>query len=257
MKYPDREAVIRKIDELFAFRQITALIGMADPPADPSWTEKLKQLQYSIYLLDAFLEGEWDLDPDERKKRWADIHAALADLGYEGRPARRLLKEIRRYERIERDCRKDKWPTRIGFRKFYTTKSCDVRLMRRLVYLEHPSLANNWPEDTWRFFDRVAEVHDDVEDLREDLETLNANRFLVALLRDGIPATHARYAAFITKTLQQATRHFTGLAPDDPALQVAALTADMGQQTTDLLKETIAQLPPDLLGRSWLLGRMA
>jgi hypothetical protein len=257
MKYPDHAAVFRKIDELFAFRQITALIGMADPPADPAWTEKLKELQYRIYLLDAFLEGEWDLDPEERRNRWADIRAALSDLGYDGGAARLLLAEIRRYERIERDCRKDKWPTRIGFRKFYTTKSCDVRLIRRLVYLAHPSLAKDWPEATWRFFDRVAEVHDDVEDVREDLETWNANRFLVALLRDGIPATHARYAAFVTKTLRKATRYFSALAPDDPALQVAALTADMGKQTMDLLEETITHLPPDLLSRSWMLGRMA
>jgi len=256
MKYPDQPAVDAKIDDLFAFRKISSLMTFADPKPDAEWVGHLRHLQYVIYLLDAYLEGEWKLDPAERQLRWEDIRNALAALGHEGKKARRLLQEIKAYERVELDCRKDRWPTRIGMKTFYTTKSCDVRLMRRLLYLFSPSLGDHWEEKGWRYFDRVAEVHDDISDLLEDLETWNANRFLVSLLRDGIPDTRKQYEHFIQKTARQSEKAFAGFAEGDANLQVAALTQEMCDLTLSLLHSTLEGLDPNRLGDSWLLGKM-
>lgn len=256
MKYPDRQAVEAKIDELFAFRKISSLMQFAEPKPDADWVGHLRHLQYTIYLLDAYLEGEWKLDPAERKERWSDIRNALATFGYTGKRAHRQLREIRAYERVELDCRKDRWPTRIGMKTFYTTKSCDVRLMRHLLYRFAPSLGDHWEEKGWRYFDRVAEVHDDISDLLEDLETWNANRFLVSLLRNGIPETRKYYASFIKKSARQSEKAFSGFPEGDANLQVAALTHAMCEQTLSLLDSTLDQFDPNCLGDSWMLGKM-
>lgn len=256
MKYPDHQAILDKIDELFVFRQLTALVQFADPALSPEWIGQLKTLQYAIYRLDAYLEGEWNLDPAERAHRWAEIELALAVLGITGKNAEKWLSEVRLYERIEKDCRRNRWPTRLGLKSFYTIKSCDVRLIRRLIYAASPSLASHWAPENWRFFDRISEIHDDVSDLSEDLESWNANRFLIALLRKGIPETRRTYQQFIHRTAQRAARTFLQYSSGDTNLQIAALTESMHTGTLHLLLDTLDNFDPGVLQRSWMLGKM-
>jgi DNA helicase IV len=68
---------------------------------------------------------------------------------------------------------------------FYFYKSCDVKLLRRLIYDRNAALAKVIKPSEWRTFDLVTEVNDDVVDLQEDTTTINGNRFLISLLQFG------------------------------------------------------------------------
>jgi len=257
MKHGTEEAIYAKIDELMAFRRLTLLLSLAEPPVSGEWVDRLKRLQYSIYQLDAYLESDWKLDKSARRERWAAIGQALCDLGYTQKQSHRLLHEIREYERIELACRKNRWPTTVPFTRFYRIKSCDVRLMRTLLYKQAPLLNNAWPERTWRYFDQITEVQDDIADLQEDLPTWNANRFLVSLLRKGIPHTATRYHKALRRIGRKAARYFDALPADSPARQVGQVTQTQLAETTQLLATTLDRLDPAILSESWLLRKMS
>ena len=137
-KYSGEKAIKEKIQLLFAYRKLSDLIQKTPLSKDVGFKKRLSHLQYQIYLLDAYLEGQWELNDELLTTYWQNIYDALAGFGYTQSQSKSLLKEIRQYELIETNTRKNKWPTKESFKKFYTTKSCDVRLMRHLIYTAHP-----------------------------------------------------------------------------------------------------------------------
>src|SRR6187402_453188 len=133
-KYTGEKEIRDKIKALFEYRKLTTLIHKAGLHKVPGFVAQLTELQYRIYLLDAYLESNWVLEKVNLQALWDDIIAALEVLVPSKKEANSLLNEIREYERIEKNCRRNKWPTQERFKKFYTTKSCDVRLIRNLIY---------------------------------------------------------------------------------------------------------------------------
>ena len=255
-KYSGDQEIRHKIDELFSYRKLSDLLERGGLDKDIVFTIHLTEIQYQIYLLDAYLEGEWTLDQEKLNGCWEAIKGALAGLGYKPEQALKLLHEIRDYERIERNCRKGKWPTKVSFKKFYTTKSCDVRLIRHLIYDARPELSKIWKENAWVYYDLITEINDDIADLREDLLTYNGNRFLISCLRKGKQKTSIKYKAYLEKVSLKAKKYFRDHAKDGENGQLASWTIARSKETLELLDKTSIDDDVSLFGTSLILGKM-
>src|SRR5688572_27003208 len=117
-KYSGEQEIKHKIEELFSYRKLISLLQHGGLEKDKIFYAHLVDIQYQIYLLDAYLEGQWDLDKSALASCWDKIKVSLSKLNYSSSQIDKLLLEIREYERIERNCRKGKWPTKVSFKKF-------------------------------------------------------------------------------------------------------------------------------------------
>lgn len=241
-KYVDDHAIKNKIDDLFAYRKINELIQLGNLSKNKAWINHLYHIQTEIYLLDAYLESNWELDPMQISLFWSGIMGALDQIGYTGKRADKLVREIRQYEKIETDCRKDKWPTRVDPKSFYTTKSCDVRLIRHLVYAAAPELQLHWKENVWTYYDLITEINDDVADVMEDVDTYNGNRYLISILRKGIRKTTSRYADFIEEVTRKANSFFAQHPKQERDHQLHEWIIVRSQETLQLLTDSAEQL---------------
>lgn len=255
-KYSGDQEIRHKIDELFSYRKLSDLLRKSGLDKDIAFTRHLTDIQYQIYLLDAYLEGEWALDQEKLNACWGAIKGALGSLGYSPDQVMKLLHEIRDYERIERNCRKGKWPTKVSFKKFYTTKSCDVRLIRHLIYDARPELNKIWKENAWVYYDRITEINDDIADVREDLLTYNGNRFLISCLRKGNLKTATKYRAYLEKVSLKAKKYFSDHAKEGENGQLASWTIARSKETLELLEMTSADDEISLFATSLILGKM-
>ena len=174
-----------KIIELFEYRELPKLIEYGGMPWDKEFYEDLIKLQYDIYLLDHELETNWDVDMSIIDERWKVIHQDLDVLGVAESDYDKYSNHIYKYQKHELGIRDGKLPTRLSMEYFYFYKSCDVKLLRRLIYDRNAALAKVIKPSEWRTFDLVTEVNDDVVDLQEDTTTINGNRFLISLLQFG------------------------------------------------------------------------
>jgi hypothetical protein len=174
-----------KIIELFEYRELPKLIAYGGQPWDSKFYEDLIQLQYDIYKLDHELETNWNVDMSIIEARWQEIHKDLSVLGVSSDYYDKYSNHIYKYQKHELGIRDGKLPTRLSMEYFYFYKSCDVKLLRRLIYDRNAALAKVIKPSEWRTFDLVTEVNDDVVDLQEDTTTINGNRFLISLLQFG------------------------------------------------------------------------
>lgn len=255
-KYAGETEIRNKIKELFSYRKLIGLLQQGGLYKDKVFYANLVEIQYQIYLLDAYLEGQWELDKSELASCWAKIKEALSRLNYTSSQIDKLLLEIREYERIERNCRKGSWPTKVSFRKFYTTKSCDVRLIRHLIYDAQPELRLLWKEKDWVYYDLITEMNDDIADIMEDLNSYNGNRFLISVLRRGNFKTEKQYRAYIEKITSKAQSYFKKRGSEGGHHQLFTWTMDRSLETLDLLDKTIHANDPSLFSKSLLLARM-
>lgn len=256
-KYADDSAIKSKIDELFEYRKIKELIQLGNLSRKKTWINQLYHIQTQIYLLDAYLESQWVLEPSQISQYWKGIMDALETIGYTGKRAEKLVAEIRRYEKIETDCRHDKWPTRVNNKAFYTTKSCDVRLIRHLVYEAAPELKLHWKENVWKYYDLITEINDDVADIVEDLETFNGNRYLISILRKGIRKTTSRYAAFIEEVTRKANSFFAKHPKQERDHLLHEWILVRSQETLELLHDTAMKVDVSYLAKAKVLPYMS
>jgi hypothetical protein len=182
-----------KVLELFRYRHIPELLSMSGLSDTAGLREKLVRLQLSIYALDQYLESNWEMDKEAMDAYWNGIYASLLQLGIMGGRAIDWCSEIRQYQAHELNMRKGRWPTQIDFRTLYYYKSCDVRLIRRIIYAEAPGIANSIPFDDWIYYDFITEINDDIDDVFEDMETINGNRFLISLILNGPQTTRGEF----------------------------------------------------------------
>jgi hypothetical protein len=255
-KYSGEPEIKHKIEELFSYRKLIGLLQQGGLDKDRVFYAHLVDIQYQIYLLDAYLEGQWELDKSALASCWDKIRESLSRLNYSVSQIDKLLREIRVYERIERNCRKGMWPTKVSFRKFYTTKSCDVRLIRHLIYDKQPALKRVWKEKEWAYYDLITEMNDDIADITEDLNTYNGNRFLISVLRKGSLKTEKQYRAYIEKVTSKAKRYFKKREGKDDNDQLRNWTMDRSAETLDLLDKTLKANDPSLFSKSLLLAKM-
>lgn len=255
-KYAGEPEIKHKIEELFSYRKLIGLMQQGGLDKDKVFYAHLVDIQYQIYLLDAYLEGEWALDKTALASCWEKIRNSLSKLNYTASQIDKLLREIRVYERIERNCRKGIWPTSVSFRKFYTTKSCDVRLIRHLIYDAQPALKRVWKEKDWAYYDLITEMNDDIGDIIEDLNTYNGNRFLISVLRKGSIKTEKQYRAYIDKITSKAKSYFKKHVDEGDNHQLLNWTMDRSVETLDLLDKTVHANDPSLFSKSLLLAKM-
>jgi hypothetical protein len=249
-------ALRNKISQLFDYRKIDDLLRLGQLDQNKRFIDQLYQIQIQIYRLDAYLESQWELTQDELNHYWQAIQSALDALGNAAKSNDRQLRDIRRYERIERRCRKDEWPTGVSFKKFYSTKSCDVQLIRHLIYKAAPSLKNIWKENSWTYYDLITEINDDISDVEEDLQTYNGNRFLISILRKGTLQTEKAYRNFIIKSSRKADQYFKKHPSQEQHHELHEWTILRSQETINLLEKTMQQVDLEHLANALILPYM-
>lgn len=192
-------ALDTKIEGLFLYRMFDSLYHISGKEnSDISdFHNKLKCLQSSIYHLDAHLEENWNLDENVLLKKWAAIYESLSLFGITNEDSESYCKHIKRYEKHEMQIREGKMPERYTMEYFYFYKSCDVKLLRRLIYEKLLLNKVKFIASEWRWFDLITEVNDDVEDLFEDLDFINGNRFLISIIAKGKSKTKIEFESFI------------------------------------------------------------
>ncbi len=186
-----------KITTLFEYRQLPELIGFGKKEWKEEYYEKLIDLQFHIYMLDHELETNWEVDRVIVNDRWKQIYKALEALRIPKNLHDRYCRHIYKYQKHELDLRRLKLPTRLSMEYFYFYKSCDVKLLRKIIYKDNPELTKGIKESQWRLFDLVAEINDDIEDLQEDTATINGNRFLISLKQFGKAKTEKTFKWFL------------------------------------------------------------
>jgi hypothetical protein len=185
------------MDDLFALRRIPWMLQMAGTRDSVAELKKLKTLQASIYALDQLLETEWKIDHDKLNQSWDGILASLKTFNIEFPDATNWCDEINRYLHHELDLRSHKSPLRFTLKYYYYYKSCDIKLLRKLIYYKFPSLKEDIEENDWIHFDLITEIFDDLEDLVEDCKMYNASYFLYSLKFFGPDKTNEIYRGFL------------------------------------------------------------
>lgn len=182
-----------KIRALFAYRRFPELIEMSDIIPDPLFLTRLSTLQQKIYALDYYLETTWNVKKKDLRSIWKLIDAELKGIGVPEQDLRTYTRDILRYQQDELDIRAGILPLKKPFRTTYRYKSCDVKLIRRLIFREYGDLRKLMRRSDWDIYDLVTEINDDIEDLYEDCNTINGNRFMVSLLVHGKRRTMRDY----------------------------------------------------------------
>lgn len=234
----------KKIETLFEYRKIPYLLSFIEKKSRKKLNKNLIKLQIAIYELDHYLETNWDLSQKELTKCWKEIFKSLKKLELKPTKAFELTNHIRRYQRHEEQLRIGKLPTRINKEFYYYFKSCDVRLMREIIYDLNPAINLKCKLQDWRYFDIITEINDDVEDVFEDQKTINGNMFLIQFIEQGPNQTIKEFEAFIQTTLsKERLRHSGSKSKDSNQINKAAIkeanrTLEMVYRNVEILKNT-------------------
>lgn len=229
-----------KIITLFEYRRLPELIRMGGNELDVSFYEDLIDLQDKIYDLDAVLESEWKIDYVALGKTWEVIRAKLLELGVKDSELDDYCHQLKTYEIHEAGIRDGKLPHEFDMEYFYFFKSCDVKMMRRLIYDRYPSLHQFIALEEWRLFDLITEINDDVEDFYEDQHTINGNGYLLSKLVLGQEKTEANFRNFvdeINKALED--------KPMEGGLNAYKMALDQIEPTLALLEKSIGDQTKD------------
>lgn len=186
-----------KSRNLFQGRQIDKLYGLSPLAHDQTYYDRLVHLQSAIYELDTFLERSWIISPEELNVHWDRIHTSLASFHLNKDDRDRILRDVKVYQSHEMLTRTGGSPMSIPITEFYHYKTCDVRLIRHLIYQGDPRIEHQMPENIWRYYDWLTEVQDDLEDQEEDQGTYNVNRFLHAKEHLGEEKAKSHYLSYV------------------------------------------------------------
>ncbi len=240
-----------KIKNLFTLRLIYDMIYITEISEKEieSITLKLHELQYYIYLLDKELEENEHPDMESLERRWRDIFVYLERCGIPTDRHADYCAEILKYQKHELEVRQGKSLTKLDPGVFYTVKSCDVKLMRKILYFHFPSISQRVKEEEWCLFDYYAEIYDDVDDVLEDAGTNNGNLFLHTIQEKGLDATLHVYSGL----LNDRTVKMNQMRNDEQSSGFISENTDlMHRKTTELLQNRIEQLQ----GLTIILGNM-
>ena len=254
----DENKLLEKINILMEYRLFPLLFEYNSNPKTevPVLCNNLVELQKSIYYLDAHLEAHWQTSDACLFDLWQKIYDALLLFDIDKNKAEAYVNHIRKYEKHELELRHGKSPLRFDMEYFYFYKSCDVKLLRRLIYetLELNAACGTLSE--WRYYDLITEVNDDIEDIYEDLDFINGNRFLLSSMYHGKKATQEDFLAFIklieTKAVQKRTNSKSSLKD-----LVFENTIKRVEETKNLLEDRITSLTEDIMNTSRLMSHMS
>lgn len=186
-----------KIEQLFTYRKVPYLLSFLKKKKATKLYNRLVKLQIAIYELDHYLETNWKLKNKELDRFWQNIYKCLSKMNYDSDEAFHLTNHIRRYQKHEMQLRESQMPTLLNKEYYYYYKSCDVRLIREIIYDKAPEISSHINLEDWRYFDLITEIDDDVEDVFEDQLTINGNMFLIMILEAGLDAAVDNFESFI------------------------------------------------------------
>ncbi|NND04771.1 MAG: hypothetical protein HKN87_00205 [Saprospiraceae bacterium] len=245
----------RKIDELFSFRCLPWMVKISNIRRKDKFLAKLKRLQLSIYQLDHSLESNWKVPKKQLKDDWKSINSDLREFGIRKKERERLCRPIRQYERHELRLRRGKTPMDLPMQYLYFYKSCDVKLMRELIYRADDELDLKLSRRDWYTFDLITEVNDDIEDVYEDIHTYNGNRLLFEIHTRGHHSARYLYHEFLSSTLEEFQDRRTG-ALTKAQKKVKKLTLDIGFETLVLLKKQLKRKKISRISKAIVLKKV-
>jgi hypothetical protein len=252
----DNEVLKTKILTLFDYRLFPTLIDLVEKTGTEfdksSFIQQLIDLQTSIYHLDAHLEAHWETRADVLAWHWTQIKANLLRLGNLPDDIDQYINHIRIYERHELGLRQNKDLLRLNLSYFYFYKSCDVKLLRRLIY-ERGKLTNAAGSlSDWRYYDLITELNDDVEDVFEDLDFINGNVVLIYLIKHGKDKTSQHIETFIDEIEKKAHEQYKSKKHHDMKEYIYKTTLQRISETRDLLQTQIQAITIEDLSQSKL-----
>ncbi len=234
-----------KIKELFELRKIPNLLKYFDKE-DRKWLySKLVRIQSRIYDLDHYLETNWELKEKKLNKLWSKIYGEFRILNISTEETEKMTAHIRKYQLHEAQLREGKLPTRLKMEYYYYYKSCDVRLMRQLLYTLNDEIDNEYTLADWRYFDLITEFYDDIEDVYEDQKSINGNYFMISIKQIGIGKTYKLFSEELNNYKNKAKNRFNRSNKKGKA-QILKWTIKSAQETQALLdkrKKKIAKKP--------------
>jgi len=229
----------KRVEDLFRSRRIHELIHDASPSGNTDLNLQLRNLQKSIYQLDHYLETTWSLKKGELNGYWRNIMQNLTPFEPDKSLREALVSQIHKYESYEIDLRTGRLPIRLSFRYWYYYKSCDVKLIRKLLYQTDPQLEEQIRQQDWLYFDLISEIEDDVHDLFEDCRTFNCNRFLISIWKKGSQRTRDDYFAYLEKLDSKFQDHVVARGG---SFKVKGLFRSVSQQIRTTRKQIDKQL---------------
>ena len=230
----------QKILELFEYRKLPFLLSFLGTRKADKLLRNLVSIQEAIYNLDLYLESTWNLDKEILKEKWKLIYEALKRCDISSSKAKKMTTDIRRYQRHEEQLRENLAPTALDIEYYYHYKSCDVRLMREIIEMFCPAMDSRYAVEKWRYFDLITEVNDDVEDVYEDMETINGNHFLVWLgLKDQDSKYKVKHLSFIEYCNEQSKNLCSHKSDDSDTSKIVKWTNDVHRETKHLILERL------------------
>lgn len=232
-----------KITSLFEYRMLPEIVASCSGNDNTDLFERLYKLQEAIYYLDHHLETNWSIDQIALAPFWADINSILkTDFGVDADDIHDYISDILQYQTHELDLRQGKLPIAHDPFHFYYFKSCDVKLIRRLISEHIPAVLDKYPLEIWKNFDLITELNDDVEDIFEDLETINGNAVLIALHEVGFKEAKSYVHNFLDAiSIANEADRSSGKIP----VNIIDATQDQIIATRELLEKNLSQLQSD------------
>ena len=236
--------MLDKIKNLFDYRKIPFLLSFDKNGIAIKLQERLIQLQKDIYNLDKYLESTWDIEPNQLATYWQPIHESMTSLGVESKEHKTYLSLIKRYQEHELGLRNNAFTifSSLGF--YYYYKSCDVKLIRKLLFEHIPNLAEDMDLADWLYFDLITEINDDIADIQEDKDVLNGNAFVLKSNLNGIEATYNEYVAFL-KNIQNKNNSKRYIASNAERSAIYEWTDEACNATLALLKSQKIEIEND------------
>ncbi|MBK8819081.1 MAG: hypothetical protein IPN49_08320 [Saprospiraceae bacterium] len=247
--------LLNKISDLFEYRMFPLLMDKIDETSEKKhdFYQNLTSLQTSIYHLDAHLEKNWIVDEKIRLEHWHNIITQTKKCLPKDMSPHSFLTHIHKYEKHELAIRNGKLPTRFKMEYFYFYKSCDVKLLRRLIYL-FGNLESRFGSLTlWRDFDFVTEVNDDIEDVFEDMSFYNGNRFLIHLLVHGKKSAEKEFSEFLNNLKDKISIKLNSLKMDSFAYEINSFAFLQCENTLHLLSEKLEIIEMNRLNKESVL----
>ena len=246
----------KKILALFEYRlfpELLALDHQMTLNAKSEFWDKLIGLQTAIYHLDAHLEANWEVKSEVLTFHWQNIGRELENLGIPTENHHLYLNHIHKYEKHELELRQNRSPLRFAMEYFYFYKSCDVKLLRRLIYekLKLKEVAGSLAD--WRYYDLITEVNDDVEDIYEDLLFINGNRMLLAIHHEGKEKTKQDFLTFIHQIKEKSHSKYEASNKSKMNKVIYDITNQRIDETIALLEKNITEIKAIDLAGSKLL----
>jgi len=208
----------QKILDLFEYREFPHLLSFVEAVDREVLMENLIAIQEAIYHLDLALESKWEIEDAEFKPHWEAITQTLLDAGVPREETHSYLSNIRTYLKHEMLLRDGIPPTQLDIEEYYYYKSCDVQLIRRIIYDQSPILQRQMKLESWRYFDYITEVNDDVTDIVEDHESINGNGVAFYLNDFGLEEAKLILEGFI-KSARVQSSNYALEKPNDQWLQ--------------------------------------